>query len=187
MAAYCFAKHPFKGSEFIFMLIFMSIMIPPQVLLIPLFQLLVNYRLINTLTGLGLVYVATQMPLTIYILRSFFAQIPNELAESARIDGCSEWGTFWKIMFPVAKPAISTILVVNFINLWNEFIYAVVFIQVEEMRTLPLGIMKFVGEAYEDLGRIATGLTISVIPVIILYTIFSESIIKGMTTGAIKG
>lgn len=187
MAAYCFAKLPFKGSEIIFLVIFTTIMLPAQILLIPIFQLLVKYKLNNSLTGLALVYVAVQMPMAIYILRSFFAQIPKELSEAARIDGCGEWGIFWRVMFPIAKPAISTILIVNFVALWNEFLYAVVFIQDESKRTLPLGVMKFVGDAYEDLGRIAVGLIISIIPVLILYIAFSDEFIKGMSAGAVKG
>ena len=187
MAAYAFARLPFRGSEAVFLAIFASIMLPAQVLLIPLFQLLVNYRLINTLTGLALVYVAVQLPMAIYILRSFFAQIPRELSEAARMDGCSEWKIFWRIMLPIATPAISTILIVNFVALWNEFIFAVIFIQDESRRTLPLGVMKFVGDVYEDLGSMAAGLVISIIPVLILYMFFSERFIKGMSAGAVKG
>jgi len=187
MAAYAFARMPFRGSEFLFVAIFASIMLPAQVLLIPLFQLLVKYRLINTLTGLALVYVAVQLPMAIYILRSFFAQIPRELSEAARMDGCGEWKIFWRIMMPIATPAISTILIVNFVALWNEFIFAVIFIQDESRRTLPLGVMKFVGDVYEDLGHMAAGLVISIIPVLILYVAFSERFIKGMSAGAVKG
>ena len=187
MAAYAFARLPFRGSEAMFLAIFASIMLPAQVLLIPLFQLLVNYRLINTLTGLALVYVAVQLPMAIYILRSFFAQIPRELSEAARMDGCGEWKIFWRIMLPIATPAISTILIVNFVALWNEFIFAVIFIQDESKRTLPLGVMKFVGDVYEDLGSMAAGLVISIVPVLILYMFFSERFIKGMSAGAVKG
>jgi multiple sugar transport system permease protein/raffinose/stachyose/melibiose transport system permease protein len=187
MASYSFARMPFRGSEAIFLAIFISIMLPAQVLLIPLFKLLVDYRLINTLTGLALVYVAVQLPMAIYILRSFFAQIPRELAEAARMDGCGEWKIFWRIMLPIATPAISTILIVNFVALWNEFIFAVIFIQDENKRTLPLGVMKFIGDVYEDLGHMAAGLVISLIPVLLLYLFFSEKFIKGMSAGAIKG
>jgi multiple sugar transport system permease protein/raffinose/stachyose/melibiose transport system permease protein len=187
MAAYAFARMPFRGSEFVFLAIFASIMLPAQVLLIPLFQLLVSYGLINTLTGLALVYVAVQLPMAIYILRSFFAQIPRELSEAARMDGCGEWKLFWRVMMPIATPAISTILIVNFVALWNEFIFAVIFIQDEAKRTLPLGVMKFVGDVYEDLGHMASGLVISIIPVLLLYLFFSEKFIRGMSAGAVKG
>jgi len=187
MAAYCFAKLPFRGSNAVFMIIFTTIMLPAQVILIPLFQLLVKYKLSNSLVGLGLVYVAVQLPIAIYILKSFFAQIPKEMTETSRIDGCSEWGIFWRVMFPITIPAVSTVLIVSFINLWNEFLFAVIFIQSDSMRTLPLGVMKFVGDVYEDLGRTAAGLIISIIPVIILYILFSDKFIQGMSDGAVKG
>lgn len=187
MAAYCFAKLPFKGSEVVYSVIFMTIMLPAQILLIPVFQILVQLKLNNSLVGLALVYIAVQMPMSIYILRSFFAHIPKELSEAARIDGCSEWSIFWKVMFPIVKPAISTILIINFVFLWNEYLYAVIFIQEESKRTLPLGIMRFVGESYQDLGRIAAGLIIAIAPVLVLYVIFSNKFIESMSAGAIKG
>ena len=187
MSAYCFAKLPFKGSELLFNLVFTTIMLPAQIIIIPLFQDMVKMKLVNSLFGLAMVYVAIQMPISIYILRSFFAQIPNEMREAAKIDGCSEIKTFWKIMFPIAKPAISTILIIDFVNLWNEFLFGSIFIQDESKKTLPLGIIKFVGDVNEDLGRIAVGMMIAIIPLIILYSIFSENFIKGMTAGAVKG
>lgn len=187
MAAYAFAKLPFRGSEFMYNLIFASIMVPGQILLIPLFRLLVQYKLINSLFGLSLVYVAVQLPMAIYILRAFFAQIPREMLEAARIDGCGEWGIFWRVMFPIATPAISTIMVINFVQLWNEFLFASVLIQQEAKKTLPLGVLKFVGDVYEDIGRMAGGMIIAIVPVIVIYMLFSEKFIKGMTQGSVKG
>ncbi len=187
MAAYAFAKLPFKGSEILFNLIFATIMIPGQILLIPLFRMLVHYKMVNSLSGLALVYVAVQMPMAVYILRSFFAQIPREMLEAARIDGCSEWGIFWRVMFPIAIPAVSSIMVINFVQLWNEFLFAAILIQQEDKKTLPLGVMKFVGDVYEDIGRMAAGMLIAIVPVIIIYIFFSEKFIKGMTQGSVKG
>lgn len=187
MAAYCFSKLPFKGSETIFTVIFSGIMIPAQILIIPLYQSLSDMRLINTRFGLMLVYVAIQMPMSIYILRSYFASVPNELREAARMDGCSELGAFWKVMLPVAKPAICTILIINFINLWNEFLFGSVMIQKNDKKTLPLGMIQFVGDVNEDLGRIAVAVIIAITPVIVIYSIFSENFMKGMTAGAVKG
>lgn len=187
MSAYCFAKLPFKGSELLFNLIFTTIMLPAQIIIIPLFQDMVKMKLVNSLLGLSLVYVAIQMPISIYILRSFFAQIPDELREAAKMDGCSELKVFFHVMFPIAKPAVSTILIINFVNLWNEFLFGSILIQEEGKKTLPLGIIKFVGDVNEDLGRIAVGMMIAVIPLIIIYGIFSENFIKGMTAGAVKG
>jgi multiple sugar transport system permease protein/raffinose/stachyose/melibiose transport system permease protein len=187
MSAYCFSKLPFKGSEYLFTLVFSAIMLPAQILIIPLYQDLASLSLTNSRLGLCFVYVAVQMPISTYILRSFFATIPNELREAARIDGCSELKTFFRIMLPIATPALSTVLIINFINLWNEFLFASVLIQKDAMKTLPLGIIKFVGDVNEDLGRIAASVIIAIAPVIAIYCVFSENFMKGMTAGAVKG
>ena len=140
----------------------------------------------NSLFGLTLVYVAFQLPITIYILESFFSRIPNDLFEAARIDGYSEWSIFWRISLPIALPALSTTIILNTILLWNEFLYAVVLITDEDKRTLPLGIQRFMGDQMEDIGMISTGLMIAIIPVVMIYAFFSEKLIQGMTAGAVK-
>jgi len=189
MAGFVFARrrYAFPLREPLFLLIFLSIMFPPQIMLLSLFQILVQYRLFNSLTGLILVYVATELPLTIYLLRAFFAQIPSELEEAARIDGCSDWATFWRVMFPMALPAVATTVILNFIYFWNEFLYAVVFITRQQIRTLPLAIQFLVSDQYQDIGMLATGLMIATLPVLVFYLFLSEWFVKGMTAGAIKG
>jgi multiple sugar transport system permease protein/raffinose/stachyose/melibiose transport system permease protein len=111
---------------------------------------------------------------------------PADLFDAARIDGYSEWEIFWRVSFPIALPAIATTVILNFILLWNEFLYAVVLITDEANRTLPLGIQRFMGDQLEDVGMIATGLMIAIVPVIIVYAFFSEKLIQGMTAGAVK-
>jgi len=189
MAGFAFARrrYAFPLREPLFVLIFLSIMFPPQIMLLSLFQILVQYRLFNSLPGLILVYVATELPLTIYLLRAFFAQIPTELEEAARIDGCSDWALFWRVMFPMALPAVATTVILNLIYFWNEFLYAVVFIQRQQIRTLPLAIQFLVSDQYQDIGMLATGLMIATLPVLVFYLFLSEWFVKGMTAGAIKG
>ena len=189
MAGFAFARrrYAFPLREPLFLLIFLSIMFPPQIMLLSLFQILVQYGLFNSLTGLVLVYVATELPLTIYLLRAFFAQIPTELEEAARIDGCSDWTMFWRVMFPMALPAVATTVILNFIYFWNEFLYAVVFITRQQIRTLPLAIQFLVSDQYQDIGMLATGLMIATLPVLVFYLFLSEWFVKGMTAGAIKG
>jgi raffinose/stachyose/melibiose transport system permease protein len=186
MAAHCLARYRFRLNRVIYFILFSTIIFPPQITIISLFQILVDYGLYNSKIGLTLVYVAIQLPLTIYILESFFARIPSDLFDAARIDGYSEWEIFWRVSFPVALPAISTTVILNFILLWNEFLYAVVLITDEENRTLPLGIQRFLGDTQEDVGMIATGLMIAIIPVVVVYAFFSERLIQGMTAGAVK-
>jgi multiple sugar transport system permease protein/raffinose/stachyose/melibiose transport system permease protein len=189
MAAFAFARrrYAFPGREPVFLVIFLSIMFPPQIMLLALFQILVQYRLFNTLTGLVLVYVVSELPLTIYLLRAFFAQIPTELEEAAWIDGCNDWRLFWRVMLPMALPAVATTVILNFIYFWNEFLYAVVFITRQQSRTLPLAIQFLVSDQYFDIGMLATGLMIATLPVLVLYLFLSEWFVKGMTAGAIKG
>lgn len=186
MAAHCFARYRFRCKGFLYFLIFSTIIFPPQVTVIGLFQILVEYGLFNNRLGLVLVYVAIQMPITIYILEAFFARIPNDLFDAARMDGYSEWEIFWKIAFPVALPAISTTIILNTILLWNEFLYAVVLISDDDKRTLPLGVLRFMGDQLEDVGMLATGLMIAIVPVVLIYVFFSERLIQGMTAGAVK-
>ncbi|PRY22123.1 carbohydrate ABC transporter membrane protein 2 (CUT1 family) [Aliiruegeria haliotis] len=186
MAAHCFARYRFRFKGLIYLLIFSTIIFPPQVTVIGLFQIMVEYGLYNSRVGLVMVYVAIQMPVTIYILESFFARIPKDLFDAARIDGYSEWAIFWRISLPVALPAISTTIILNTILLWNEFLYAVVLITEDDKRTLPLGVLRFLGDQLEDVGMIATGLMIAIVPVVLIYVFFSERLIQGMTAGAVK-
>jgi ABC-type glycerol-3-phosphate transport system permease component len=189
MAAFVLSRrrYAFPGREAIFLLIFVSIMFPPQITLIALFQNLVQLKLYNTLQGLTLVYAAAELPLTIYLLRAFLVQIPTDIEEAARLDGCGDWRMFWQVMLPIARPAVIAVVILNFIGHWNEFLYAVVFISKEELRTLPLAVMFFLGENNQDIGMLATGMMVAMLPVLIIYAFFSEALISGMTSGAVKG
>jgi multiple sugar transport system permease protein/raffinose/stachyose/melibiose transport system permease protein len=186
MAAYCLGRRQFPGNRAMLYLIVSTIILPPQITIIALFQVLVGYRLYNTLGGLILAYVGTQLPLTVYILESFFARLPQDLFDAARMDGYAELEIFWRIAVPVGMPAVVTTVILNLILLWNEFLFAVVLIADDAKRTLPLGLQKFMGDQFVDVGMIATGVMISVIPVIAVYAFFSERIIQGMTAGAVR-
>lgn len=186
MAAYCLARYRFRLNRVIYFVLFSTIIFPPQIIVISLFQILVGYGLYNTKLGLILVYVSLQLPLTVYILESFFSRMPADLFDAARMDGYSDWSIFWTVAFPIALPALATTIILNFILLWNEFLFAVVLITDDTNRTLPLGIQRFIGDTQEDIGMIATGLMIAILPVIALYAVFSERLIQGMTAGAVK-
>jgi len=186
MAAHCLARYRFHGRRTVRFLILSGVLLPPQLLILSLFQIMVDYRLYNSLTGLIIVYVATQLAMTVYILEGFFAQIPQDLFDAARMDGYSDFEIFWRITLPIGLAAIFTTVTLNFIILWNEFLYAVVLMTDDSKRTLPLGIMHFMGGHQLDVGMIATGLMIAILPVILLYAFFSETMIKGMTAGAVR-
>ena len=186
MVAHGLARYRFRGNRLVHMALFSAIIFPPQLTIISLFQVLVEYHLFNTRMGVMLVYAAIQLPLTFYLLESFFAQIPQDYFDAARIDGCSDYGLFWRITVPLGLPAIATTVILNLIDLWNEFLYAVVLLTEDEKRTLPLGIMKFMGDQLQDIGMIATGMMISVLPIIAIYVFFSERLIRGMTASVLK-
>jgi len=186
MAAHCLARYNFRSSRLVRFVIVSGLILPPQLLILALFQILLDIDLYNTLTGLILVYVATHVAVTVYILEGFFAQIPQDLFDAARMDGYSDFEIFWRVTVPIGAPAIFTAVTLNFIVLWNEFLFAVVLLTDDDKRTLPLGIMHFTGSHQLDVGMAATGLVIAMLPVVALYALFSETMIKGMTAGAVR-
>lgn len=185
-AAHCLARYQFRGNRLIYFILFSSIILPPQIVLISLYQVMVEMGLHNTRFGLMLVYVSLQLPLTVYLLESFFARIPQDLFDAAKMDGYSDFEIFWRLVLPVGMPAVATTMILNFIQLWNEFLFAVVLITDQDMMTLPVGIRRFMGDYFQDIGMIATGMMIAVIPVVVVYAFFSEKLIQGMTAGAVK-
>jgi multiple sugar transport system permease protein/raffinose/stachyose/melibiose transport system permease protein len=186
MAAHCLARYRFRGRRALRFVILSGMILPPQMLILALFEIMFRSGLYNSLTGLALVYVAVQLPSTVYILEAFFAQIPQDLLDAARLDGYSDFEIFWQVTLPVGLPAIFTAATLNFVILWNEFLYALVLLTDNSKRTLPLGIVHFMGGHQIDVGMIATGLIIAILPVIVLYGMFSETMIKGMTAGALR-
>jgi ABC-type glycerol-3-phosphate transport system permease component len=185
-AAHCLARYRFRGNRLIYGILFSSIVFPPQVVLISIYQVLVEYGLYDSLIGLVMVYVSLQLPLTIYLLEGFFTRIPQDLFDAAKVDGYGDIEIFLRLVLPIGMPAIATTVILNFILLWNEFLFATVLITDDGLRTLPVGIQRFMGDHFQDIGMIATGVMISVIPVIIVYAFFSEKLIQGMTAGAVK-
>ena len=185
-AAHCLARYRFRGNRLIYGILFSSIIFPPQVVLISIYQVLVEFGLYDSRLGLILVYVSLQLPLTVYLLEGFFSRIPQDLFDAAKVDGYGDLEIFLRLVLPIGMPAIATTIILNFILLWNEFLFAVVLITDDELRTLPVGIQRFMGDHFQDIGLIATGVMISVIPVILVYAFFSEKLIQGMTAGAVK-
>src|SRR6267378_1761961 len=186
MVAHCLARYRFRGNRLVRFIILSGMILPPQLLILSLFQILLDYHLYNTLSGLVIVYVAGHLAMTVYILDGFFAQIPQDLFDAARMDGYSDFEIFWRIRLPIGGPAIFPALTLNFIRLWNEFLYAVVRLTEDDKRTLPFGIMHFMGSHQIDVGMVATGLMIAIMPIILVYGFFSEKMIRGMTAGAVR-
>ena len=186
--AYILSRVKFKGNNLILTLFIAGIGIPVQLLYIPLFVIMTDLGINNTMFGLGLLYVVVSIPFTVFILTGFFGSIPKELEEAGVIDGCSDFQVYWKIMFPLATPGLITAAIFNFIWLWNEYQIALVFINNPDLRTLPLGLyalsnaMQYTG----DWVGLMAGVVIIMVPTILLYVILSEKMIAGITMGSVK-
>lgn len=189
MVAYVLTRFRFLGNSFVFYYFLGGLMIPTFLGIVPLFLLLKDLRLLDNFIGLILVYIAYSLPFSIFILTPFFKSLPRELAEAAIIDGCSDFSVFWRIMLPLAKPGLITVGIFNFLGIWNEYILALVIISSEELRTLPLGIANlYMVQHYQaDWGTLFAGLTIVMVPTLIVYIIFSKKLTSGITLGALKG
>ncbi|MFD2638139.1 carbohydrate ABC transporter permease [Piscibacillus salipiscarius] len=187
--AYAIERVRFKGSNFLFTLYISAMMIPMVLAWIPLFFLLAQLNMLDSLIGLAIVYALSQLPFTIFVLTSFISTIPKSLEESAAIDGMSPYGILWKIVTPLTTSGIITVTIMNTIQFWNEYFMALIFLQTETNYTLALAIDYISNEAqYTNAwGTLFASLAIAIIPVIILYAIFQRRITKGMTEGAIKG
>jgi ABC-type glycerol-3-phosphate transport system permease component len=189
MAGYGFARkrYEFKFREGIFFVLLIALMLPVQVRYIPQFVMMARYGLLNTRWALILIYTAGALPVSTYLMRTYFSQLPQEMEDAARIDGCSDWRMFWQVMLPLARPAVVTILLLNFIYFWNELLLSVTMVTDPAMRTLPSAMMMFVGEHGSDYALAATSLVTAMLPLLIAYLFLSERFIEGMTAGAIKG
>jgi raffinose/stachyose/melibiose transport system permease protein len=187
MAGYVFARLRFPLREPLFYFFLAGMMIPVQVTLIPNFVRLRDLGLLDTYWAMILPYIAFQLSVSMFIMRSFFEGIPVELEDAARMDGCSTAGIFWRIMLPLARPAIGTVIIYNFFLVWNELIFALTFTNSPTYRTIPLGLMDFVGQFDTDLGFTFAALSSATVPLLIVYFFAQKQIIKGLTAGAIKG
>lgn len=187
LCAYAVARLRFKGKNVILMLVLTVSMFPSIAILSPLYILLRDFNLLNTFEGLILPYTTHGLPLTIWILTSFFRDIPAELEESARIDGTSRLGAFWRVIIPLAAPGVFTTAILVFIGAWNEFLFAFSFMSKDIMRTVPVGIAMFPGEHDLPWGDIAAASVIVTVPLIVMVLIFQRRIISGLTSGAVKG
>ena len=187
MAAYAFARLRFRLNKPIFALIVAGMIVPIHITLIPIYLLTRNIGLYDTPFALIGPYVATALPVSIFILTEFMRQIPKELEEAAKLDGCLTFGVFWKVFLPLSGPGLSTVAIYNGIGLWNEFIFAYVLTSSPANRTLPLAVWDFQGQYAADIPAILTVVTLTSLPLIVAYAFGQERIVKGMMAGALKG
>jgi raffinose/stachyose/melibiose transport system permease protein len=185
MAAFALTRLNVKHRTGIFIFFLIGMMLPMQTALVPINVVFSKLGLMNSYFGLFYVYVGFGISFGILILRGFFNGIPKELDEAAYLDGCTKWQLFYKIILPVAKPAVATLIISDFLSTWNEYLLASVIINDNAKKTVPVGIMTFVGEHGTDYGYLCAGVLLSVVPVLVVYLLFQRYFVEGMA-GAVK-
>jgi raffinose/stachyose/melibiose transport system permease protein len=187
MAGFALGRYRFRGHGVIYTLILIGLMVPAKLLLVPLFIQLKAMGLLNSLWGLILVYAAGGIPAGVFIMTGFFRALPDALEHAARIDGANDWVIFRRILLPLVRPPLAIVAIYTAIPIWNDFLLPIVFISSPNLKTVPQGLSVFFGEHAVNMGALFAGLTISALPLIVVYLLLSEQFIKGLTAGAVKG
>jgi raffinose/stachyose/melibiose transport system permease protein len=186
-AAYPLSRFKFKLGKPIYSIIVACMSIPIHITLIPVFRMTKDLGIYDSIWALIGPYVAMAVPISVFILTSFMKEIPVEIEESGQIDGCGYFRSFFSIILPLSKPGLATLAIYNGVNMWNEFIFAYTLTQSQEARTLPLAVWDFQGQYNLNVPMIMSVLTMTVLPMIILYIFAQDNLVKGMTAGAVKG
>lgn len=186
-ASYPLARFQFKLANPIYGVIVACMSIPIHITLIPVFKMSKATGLYDSIAALIGPYVAFAVPISVFILTSFMKEIPREIEESAEIDGCGKIQMFFSMILPLAKPGLATLAIYNGVNMWNEFSFAYTLTQSSVNRTLPLAIWEFQGQYSMNVPMIMAVLTLSLLPMILMFIIFQDKLVKGMTAGAVKG
>lgn len=187
MAGYAFAKLQFPWKRVIYVLLLSTMAMPATSLVIPLYLQVKSIGLLNSQLGLILVYIGSMSPFSIFLMRAFFEVLPDELIEAARIDGASEWGIFRQVMLPLARAGVGTIVILQFLSIWNEFIYANVLIQDPSKQPLQPVIFNLVGQFNTNWPSLTAALTMAIVPIVLVYVRMQRQFVAGLTQGAIKG
>lgn len=187
MASYALAQWKGKWSSLIFFLIIIGMMLPIKIASIKLLQMIRALGLLNTTWSLIPIYVAMGIPISVFVLTEFIRQIPSELTEASLMDGAGRFTILVRIILPLLRPALSTVAIYNLVPLWNDLWFPLIFIHDDKSKTLLLGVTRLFGQYQTDWSKVLAILTLSSLPVIILYLFMSKQFIKGMTAGAIKG
>ncbi len=187
MAAHGLTEYRFKGNGLLGLYLILGIMVPIRLGTVALLELFVKLGLTNTLTALVLVYTAQGLPIAIFIFTEFLKSVSGEIKDSARIDGLSEYRIFFEVVLPLIRPVIATVAVFSMIPIWNDLWFPLILSPGEETRTVTLGIQQFIGQYTVNWSAVLAALTVAIVPVLIMYVIFSKQLIRGITAGAVKG
>jgi raffinose/stachyose/melibiose transport system permease protein len=187
LAAYALGRFVFKGRMGLRMLFVGGLVVPVQLIILPLFIILREIGLLGDLKSLILLYSAFGIPSAVLILTGFFAALPRDLEDAARIDGASHFEVFWRIMLPLTRPALSAVIILNGVWMWNDFFLGFILLNDPDQQTLPVGIMSFRGTYSTQYGLIFASVTMSAIPIVAAYLALSRQFIAGLTAGSVKG
>ncbi|MCB0002622.1 MAG: carbohydrate ABC transporter permease [Anaerolineae bacterium] len=185
MAAFALSEYSFRGDALLGLYLAIGIMIPIRLGTVSILRLVVALHLVNTLVALILVYTAMGLPLAIFILTQFMRQVPMELKDAARIDGASEYRIF-RIVLPLVSPAVATVAVFTIVPIWNDLWFPLILAPGDSTKTVTLGAQQFLGQFVSDWNAVLSSLTLAMLPVLIIFILFSRQLIKGLTAGAIK-
>ena len=187
LAAFVIAKYRFMGDKFLYFYFIAGLIIPIKLGTIGILKTMITLHLFDNIASLVIVNVAMGIPFGVFVLTDFIRMIPEELSNSARIDGCSEPKIFYKIIVPLIRPALAAVAIINFIPIWNDFWFPLVLIRSDNIKTVPLATALLYGQYETNFGLIFAVLSMASLPVIIFYLILSRQFIKGLTAGALKG
>jgi multiple sugar transport system permease protein len=185
MVGYALARRHVPAKGFLLMTVIATLMIPPQVIMIPLYRLIVNLHWLDTYWALIVPTLVT--PFGIFLMRQYIQNLPREVEEAARIDGAGDWRILFTVVMPLARPMLIVLAVYQFLTTWNTFLYPFLFANQDNRRTLTVGLAAYLGNQSVDWGHLMAGASISALPVVALFVIFQKQIIQGMTAGAVKG
>lgn len=185
--AYGLTRFRARGSNLIFVIVLGGMALSEQIALVPLYKILKALNLYNTYAAVILPYIAFRIPFTVFLMRAYFISIPTELEEAAVVDGYNSMQIFTKIIIPISKPIFASCAIVNLNFVWNEFLFANVFLNNKAIQTIPIGLMTFKGDLKIDYTTTLAGLVIASLPLIILFLCMSRHFVRGLTTGAVKG
>jgi raffinose/stachyose/melibiose transport system permease protein len=187
LSGYAFGLMRFRGSQLLFYVFLLGLMVPMEAMIVPLYYDMRDLQLTDTYWALILPQAGTSIAFGTFWMRAYFRSVPRSLVEAARIDGASSWFTLWRVLLPLARPAVLTMMVLLFMWTWNEFLLALVMVSDEGLRTAPLGLSFFQGRNQADLTLLAAGAVIVALPVVVLYVFLQRHFIRGMLSGAVKG
>jgi len=187
LAAYAFARLEFPGKNIFFYMFLATLMIPLPGAFIALYVLLMKLHLVNTRLGYILIQINGGLALGIFLLKTFFEKMPRDLEDAARIDGCGRFGIYWRVALPLAKPAIAVVVIFNALTVWNEYLLAMLLLTNKSLMPLQRGLMVFQGAHVTQYPLLMAGITITVLPIVLMYILMQKYIIAGITAGAVTG